>query len=130
MTSTVERRAIITGASSGIGKETALAFAKAGIDVALVSRSRNNLEMVAAAARAAGVQAKAYPFDLAELEQVRSSIEEITADFAPITILVNNAGMAYTRHLSETPLSDWQRLIDLNLTSVFQIGRASCRERV
>ncbi|NEN97729.1 MAG: SDR family NAD(P)-dependent oxidoreductase, partial [Moorea sp. SIO3I7] len=44
MTSTVERRAIITGASSGIGKETALAFAKAGISVALVSRSRNNLE--------------------------------------------------------------------------------------
>ncbi|NEO35005.1 MAG: SDR family oxidoreductase [Moorea sp. SIOASIH] len=120
MTSTVERRAIITGASSGIGKETALAFAKAGIDVALVSRSRNNLEMVAAAARAAGVQAKAYPFDLAELEQVRSWIEEITADFAPITILVNNAGMAYTRYLSQTPLSDWQRLIDLNLTSVFQ----------
>ena len=119
MTSTVERRAIITGASSGIGKETALAFAKAGIDVALVSRSRNNLEMVAAA-RAAGVQAKAYPFDLADLEQVRSSIEEITADFGPITILVNNAGMAYTRHLSETPLSDWQHLIDLNLTSVFQ----------
>ncbi|AOY79868.1 SDR family oxidoreductase [Moorena producens JHB] len=120
MTSTVERRAIITGASSGIGKETALAFAKAGINVALVSRSRNNLEMVVAAARAAGVQAKAYPFDLAELEQVRSWIEEITADFAPITILVNNAAMAYTRYLSETPLSDWQRLIDLNLTSVFQ----------
>ncbi|NEO08322.1 MAG: SDR family oxidoreductase [Moorea sp. SIO1F2] len=120
MTSTVERRAIITGASSGIGKETALAFAKAGISVALVSRSRNNLEMVAAAARAAGVQAKAYPYDLADLEQVRSWIEEITADFAPITILVNNAGIADARYLSETPLSDWQRLIDLNLTSVFQ----------
>lgn len=120
MTSTIERRALITGASSGIGKATALAFANAGIDVALVSRSQESLEAVANAARDAGVKALAYPLDLAKIEQVRVGIEAIAADFAPVDILVNNAGIGYTGSLTETSLSDWQQVIDLNLTSVFQ----------
>lgn len=120
MTSQNQRRALITGASSGIGKATALAFAQAGIDVALVSRSQDKLEEIATKAREAGVEAKAYPLDLAKMEQVKSEISAIAADFAPIDILVNNAGMGYTNPLIETPLSDWQQVIDLNLTSVFQ----------
>jgi len=120
MTSRIERRALITGASSGIGKATALAFANAGIDVALVSRSQDKLEVVANAALEIGVKAKAYVLDLAKIEEVKAGISAIAADFAPIDILVNNAGMGYTNPLVETPLSDWQRVIDLNLTSVFQ----------
>jgi NADP-dependent 3-hydroxy acid dehydrogenase YdfG len=120
MTSQSKRRALITGASSGIGKATALAFAKAGIDVALVSRSQDKLEAIATTAREAGVNAKAYVLDLAKLEQVKAGIEAIATDFAPIDILVNNAGMGYTNPLSATPLLDWQQVIDLNLTSVFQ----------
>ena len=113
-------RAIITGASSGIGKATALAFAKAGIHVALVSRSQEKLEAIASAAREVGVEAKAYPLDLANIEEVKTKIAAIAADFAPIDILVNNAGIGYTNPLSETPLADWQKVLDLNLTSVFQ----------
>lgn len=120
MTSQKQRRALITGASSGIGKATALAFAQAGIDVALVSRSQDQLEAIATMARDAGVEAKAYPLDLAKMEQVKSDISAIATDFAPLDILVNNAGMGYTNPLIETSLSDWQRVIDLNLTSVFQ----------
>jgi short-subunit dehydrogenase len=120
MTSPIERRALITGASSGIGKATAFAFAKAGIDVALVSRSEDKLEAIATAIREVGVKAKAYALDLAKLEQVETGIRTIAADFAPIDILVNNAGMGYTNPLIATPLSDWQQVIDLNLTSVFQ----------
>lgn len=120
MTSQNQRRALITGASSGIGKATALAFAQAGIDVALVSRSQDKLDAIATMAREAGVEAKAYALDLAKIEQVKSEISAIATDFAPLDILVNNAGMGYTNPLLETPLSDWQRVIDLNLTSVFQ----------
>lgn len=120
MTFTTERRALITGASSGIGKATALAFAKAGIDVALVSRVREKLEVVASVAQETGVKAKVYPLDLAEIEQVQEKISAIAADFGPIDILVNNAGMGYTGSLSETPLSDWLYVMNLNLTSVFQ----------
>lgn len=115
-----KRRALITGASSGIGKATALAFAKAGIDVALVSRCQDKLEAVASAVQQTGVEAKAYSLDLAQIEQVQERISVIAADFGPIDILVNNAGMGYTGTLSETPLADWVQVMNLNLTSVFQ----------
>ncbi len=115
-----KRRALITGASSGIGKATALAFAKAGIDVALLSRSLPKLTAVAEAVRHTGVEAKTYAVDLSVVSEVQEKMQHIAQDFGNIDILVNNAGMAYTADLSETPLSDWQRVIDLNLTSVFE----------
>ncbi|MEA5535403.1 SDR family oxidoreductase [Crocosphaera sp. XPORK-15E] len=113
-------KAIITGASRGIGKATSLAFAQAGIDVALVSRSLDQLESVAQTAREQGVKAKAYEIDLSQLSEIPAKIQEIVADFDGVDIIVNNAGMGYTNLLRETSLSDWQRVIDLNLTSVFQ----------
>ncbi len=112
--------ALITGASGGIGKATALAFAKAGIDLALVSRSQEKLAAVAQTAQETGVKAKAYPFDLTQIDQVQQKISGISQDFGNIDILVNNAGMGYTGSLSETPLSDWLQVMNLNLTSVFQ----------
>lgn len=115
-----KRRALITGASSGIGKATALAFAKAGIDVALVSRYRDKLTAVCEAVQHTGVATKAYSVDLACVSQVKEKIQAVVLDFGDIDILVNSAGMGYTGTLCETPLSDWQRVIDLNLTSVFQ----------
>ncbi|NJK67851.1 MAG: SDR family oxidoreductase [Microcoleus sp. CSU_2_2] len=114
------KQALITGASSGIGKATALMFAKAGINLALVSRGSENLEAVAVAAREVGVKAEAYPLDLGKIEQVQSSISAIATQFGPIDILVNSAGMGYTGSLTETPLDDWQKVLDLNLTSVWQ----------
>ena len=78
-----KKRAIITGASSGIGKATALAFAQAGIDVALVSRSKEKLAEIARAAAEFGVIAKAYPLDLAQIEQVKDQIVAIASDFEP-----------------------------------------------
>ncbi|MBW4508098.1 MAG: SDR family oxidoreductase [Scytonematopsis contorta HA4267-MV1] len=113
-------RALITGASSGIGKATALTFAKAGIDVALVSRNSEKLADVASAATHAGVSASCYSVDLALISQVREKFAEIAKDFGGIDILVNNAGIGYTGRLTETPLSDWQQVLDLNLTSVFE----------
>lgn len=115
-----KRRALITGASSGIGKATSLAFAKAGIDVALVSRYPDKLTAVCEAAQHTGVEAKAYSVDLACVSQVKEKIRRVVLDFGNVDILVNNAGMGYTGTLSETPLCDWQQVIDLNLTSVFQ----------
>ncbi|PSP17509.1 MAG: short-chain dehydrogenase [Cyanobacteria bacterium QS_8_64_29] len=114
------QRAIVTGASSGIGRETALAFAQAGIDVALVGRQTERLEPVAAQARQHGVEAKPYTADLAALESVRERMAAIVADFTPVDGLINNAGMGYTNALSETSLADWQQVMDLNLTSPFQ----------
>ncbi len=114
-------RAIVTGASSGIGKATALAFAKSGIEVALVSRSAKKLEIVADEINV-GTQAKAsvYPIDLAIVDRVKLKIAEICDHFGSIDILVNNAGIGYTNSLSNTTLEDWQKVIELNLNSPFQ----------
>ena len=115
-----KKRALITGASSGIGRETALAFASSGIDVALVGRSAERLAAVENAVTKAGVKAKTYVVDLANLSHAEENMRQIVLDFGNIDILINNAGMGYTAALSETPLSDWQQVIDLNLTSVFE----------
>lgn len=119
-----QQRAIITGASSGIGKATALAFAQAGIDVALVGRSQEKLEQVAKSAIDLGVKASAYSVDLGEITEVKSKIAAIASEFGGIDILVNNAGMGYTKTLAQTPLSDWELVLKLNLTSVFQCVQA------
>jgi NADP-dependent 3-hydroxy acid dehydrogenase YdfG len=115
------KTALITGASSGIGKAVALAFAKSGINLVLVGRSLDRLQPVAAAAVELGVQAHSYELDLGELAIVRSKIAEIVAKHGTLDILVNNAGTAYTNNLMDTPLADWQRIIDLNLSSVLQV---------
>lgn len=116
---TSNHRALITGASSGIGRATALAFAEAGIHLALVSRSRNKLEAVAQAVAHTGVEVELHPLDLSVVEQVKQQMEAIAAHFQP-TLLVNNAGMGYTGDLLATPLEDWQQVLALNLTSVLQ----------
>jgi short-subunit dehydrogenase len=118
-TPTAHRTALITGASSGIGKATALAFAKAGINLALIGRSPAKLAAVAQAATEVGVTANTYVVDLSQLDRVSTQIAEIAAASDNLDILVNNAGMAYTGMVGDTPLADWQRVMDLNLTSVF-----------
>jgi NADP-dependent 3-hydroxy acid dehydrogenase YdfG len=115
-----QQQAIITGASSGIGEATALAFAKAGINLALMSRSAAKLEKLAAKAREMGVEAIAYPFDLEQLDAVKGKFEAIAKELGRVDILVNNAGMGYTNPIQETSLADWQKVINLNLTSIFQ----------
>lgn len=123
MGSLMHHRALITGASRGIGKATALAFAKAGIDLVLVSRSQPALAETAAAIEPLGVDVQQFPIDLSEIETVKPQIEAIAQQF-PIDILVNNAGMAMTGTLSAISLADWQQVLNLNLTSVFQCIQA------
>jgi short-subunit dehydrogenase len=124
MTPSTERYAIITGASSGIGEATALAFAKAGIHLALVSRSASKLDAVAQAAREFGVKVQVHPIDLADVPQVKPAIAAIAAGLPQLDIVINNAGMGHTGSLMETSLADWQRVLDLNLTSIFQCIQA------
>lgn len=124
MTPSIDKRALITGASRGIGRATALAFAQAGIDLVLVSRSKDELEAVASEIRPSGVDVQTCPLDLENLDQVVEKMEAIATQFSPIDILVNNAGMGYTGDLLNTSLADWQRVINLNLTSVFQCIQA------
>ncbi len=102
------KKALVTGGSRGIGREIALALKEKGADVAVISRSSCDLPC------------PSYQLDLTKLDQVKPRIQEIVADRGGIDILVNNAGTAYVGELIHTPLSEWQRIFDLNVTSLFQ----------
>jgi short-subunit dehydrogenase len=119
MTSETQQRALITGASSGIGRATAIAFAKAGIHVALVARSDTKLKALAAELSSFGVKVRPYAIDLSQIDALAAALQSLLDDFGPVNVLINNAGMGYTGSLADMPLADWQRLMDLNLTSVF-----------
>jgi NAD(P)-dependent dehydrogenase (short-subunit alcohol dehydrogenase family) len=119
------KKVLVTGASSGIGKATALALVRLGASVALVSRNPDSvLAEVTAARKDEGAIAKAYPLDLADVSSVAAKIENIVTDFGGIDVLINNAGMAYIGEIIDMPLADWQKILDLNLTSVFQCIQA------
>ncbi|MGB3615107.1 MAG: SDR family oxidoreductase [Elainellaceae cyanobacterium] len=124
MVGSLQKYALITGASSGIGRATALALAQAGFDLAVVSRSKEALDQVADEARTHGVSVEVFPFDLSRVDDVRSTIETIIQTCGAIDVLINNAGMGYTGRLDEMSLSDWQHVMDLNLTSPFLCTQA------
>jgi len=118
------KKALVTGGSKGIGKQIAKQLLEAGVHVAIASRdpeaAKIELETVA---QEFGVSLKAYAIDFSNLEAIAAHINQIVSDFEGIDILINNAGMAYTAEIIHTSLTDWQKVIDLNLTSVFECIR-------
>lgn len=118
-------RALITGASTGIGRATAIAFAKSGFDVALVSRSADKLQSLAdEISTISTTKAQIFPIDLGIIEDVKFKMLDVLANFGPVDVLVNNAGMGYTGALNQMPLTDWCQVINLNVTSIFQCIQA------
>lgn len=111
MTNTV----LITGASQGIGKATALQFAQAGYNVVLAARQPDRLEAAAQEVRALGQAALAVPTDVQDWEQVKALIEKAIAHFGQIDVLVNNAGIYYMGPVDQASLQDWQQVIQTNL---------------
>jgi NADP-dependent 3-hydroxy acid dehydrogenase YdfG len=111
--------ALITGASGGIGKATALAFAKAGLSLILSGRSISALGEIAQEVQSLGSTATVLALDLSNIEQVHGQIQAIAQDH-PVDVLVNAAGMGYTAPLADTSLADWQQVLNLNLTCVLQ----------
>ena len=106
---------IITGASQGIGKATALQFARQGYDIVLAARQPDRLEAVATEVRSLGREALAIPTDVRLPLQVNNLVEKAIAHFGHIDLLINDAGIYYMGPLEEASLSDWHQIIDTNL---------------
>ena len=122
---------IVTGASSGFGEAIALACAQAGAKVSLVARRKELLESVADAARANGGQALVCPADVSDDEQIYAALEKTRAEFGPIDVLVNNAGLNHTeRSIADTSAEQWRELMDVNLTSAFVFTKAVLPEMI
>jgi short-subunit dehydrogenase len=107
--------AIITGSSQGIGKATALLFARKGYDLVLTARSPEVLEATAAEVRAIGTKVLAVPCDVSQEAEVNNLISKALEYFGSIDVLINNAGVCMSGPIENTSLDDWHRVIDVNL---------------
>jgi len=116
--------ALITGASRGIGAATARSFAEAGYSLLLIARPSPEFNNVAEALRSEGCQVETAGIDLADPSAIGAGVRELCSRGLQPSIVVNNAGSAWTGPLAGMPLEQWQRLLQLNLTSVFQICQA------
>lgn len=114
LTSYTGLAAVVTGASSGIGKLLALRFAGEGARVALVARRAAELEAVAGQIRAAGGEALVLPCDVADRTQVFAAAATAVERLGPIDILVNNAGYGHHRPFLDWDLDDMERLMRVN----------------
>ncbi|MEO0535822.1 MAG: SDR family oxidoreductase [Cyanobacteria bacterium P01_A01_bin.123] len=106
---------LITGASQGVGKATALQFAEGGWDVTLAARNGDRLDTVAQQIRALGRQALAVPTDVGDAGQVATLVAKSIEAFGKIDTLINNAGICLTGPTVNTNLDDWHRILDTNL---------------
>jgi NAD(P)-dependent dehydrogenase (short-subunit alcohol dehydrogenase family) len=116
------RLAVVTGASQGIGRAFALAYSRAGAEVALVSRGREKLLEVQRAVVAAGGRAHVICADLSKMEDIRSmeqSVAKIVEDRDLALVLVNCAGFGFTRPALEVSEEDWERVLDLHAKGTF-----------
>ena len=111
--------AIVTGASQGIGRTLAIALAQAGADIALVSRTRSDLEAVAKEIEAADRKALVIPVDLQNVSQIRKMVDEVHTTFGKIDILVNNAAWTATVEALEATEEEWDQTLDTSLKAVF-----------
>jgi NAD(P)-dependent dehydrogenase (short-subunit alcohol dehydrogenase family) len=123
------KRCIITGGSRGLGRAMAQSLAEAGADLVLVGRLQETLHEAAEAIRRLGRRADTLVADVGLPAECEAACRRALAEFGPIDILVNNVGgRRIATPTAELPLADWQKIVDLNLTSTFLgtriVGRA------
>ena len=124
-----DKRALITGASRGIGRGIAEVFADEGADVAVnYVASAEKADEVAAAIRAKGRRAMTVKADVAKRSQVEPMIEKVWKELGPIDILINNAGIETIVPFLELTDDQWTRLVDVNLRGAWLCSQVLCRK--
>ena len=113
--------ALVTGATSGIGRATALRFAEGGARVALVGRSAEGLKEVAEQIRACDGEAVQVRADVTVEEDTRRAVAEAVEQLGGLDVLVNAAGVISNGTIETTTLADWDAMMNVNLRSVFQL---------
>jgi 3-oxoacyl-[acyl-carrier protein] reductase len=117
------KKAIITGGSRGLGKATAIAFAKEGIDVAVTGRNEKALQTTVKELQEIGVIATYAVFDIGNYDEVQQHIKTLVTDLGGVDILVNNAGMAAFGTLNEMPVEQWSQIIQTNVMGMYYVTK-------
>ena len=116
--------AVVTGAGRGIGRATALLFAREGASVVLAARNRSQLEDVASRIAELKGDCLTLPTDISNESEVTACISQTLSQFGKIDILVNNAGISIERPFLETSLDEWELTLNVNLRGVILCTRA------
>ncbi|HYL48027.1 MAG TPA: SDR family oxidoreductase [Stellaceae bacterium] len=125
------KRALVTGASRGLGLHFTQVLAAAGADVALMARDRTALDKAAAAiTKATGRRAIAIAGDVTSMASVRAAFDQAETTLGPLDILVNNAGIAVSKPLLEHNEADWDRVLDTNLKGAWLMAREFAAHRI
>lgn len=121
-----EKVILITGSSQGIGRAIALKFAALGAKIALndIPSQKENLEKVKMEIKNLGSEAKYYFADVSNFEEVEKMVEDVVKDFGKIDVLVNNAGILKDKTLAKMTKEEWQKVIDVDLTGIFNCSKA------
>ena len=117
------RKAIITGGGRGLGKATAIAFAKEGIDIAITGRNEAVLKETVSELEMFGIQAIYAVFDVSNYEEVKRGIKSILDSLGSVDILVNNAGIAAFGTFNEMEVSEWSQIIQTNLMGMYYVTK-------
>jgi NADP-dependent 3-hydroxy acid dehydrogenase YdfG len=119
--------ALITGASSGIGEATAVELSGLGASVALVARRTDRIDALATRLNASAGPGKAVAItaDVTDESQARGAVEQVVTTFGRMDTLVNNAGLMLLGPAVGSDLSDWQRMVDLNVTGLMYCTHAA-----
>lgn len=117
--SLTDRVAVVTGGSRGLGRGIALALAAAGAHVAPVSRTADDLEVVAGEVRALGRRALPVAADVTDEASVQAMVQRVVDRLGRIDILVNSAGIVAIKPTIEFPVDEWQQIMDVNLRGTF-----------
>jgi 3-oxoacyl-[acyl-carrier protein] reductase len=117
------KKAIVTGGSRGLGKATALAFAKEGIDVAITGRNEEKLKETVSEIKALGVNATYEVFDVSNFEAVKVGIKNIIKTLGTVDILVNNAGIAAFGTLNDMDSKLWEDIIKTNVLGMYYVTK-------
>ncbi|MEU1349581.1 SDR family oxidoreductase [Streptomyces sp. NPDC005775] len=118
------RTAVITGAASGMGNATARLLAAQGVRVALLARRAERLEELAEKITAGGGQALVVVTDVTDQASVDAAAERVHAEFGPVDLVVNAAGVMLPNPVDAGRADEWQRMLDTNVTGVLRIIRA------
>lgn len=124
------KTALITGAGRGIGRATAIAFAKEGINVGLVGRTKENLEKVAAELKPFGVKVAFAAANVANNTEVIEAVDQIKAELGAIDILINNAGIGKFGSFLELSPEEFENIIQVNLMGTYYVTRAVLPEMI
>ncbi|GAK77636.1 3-oxoacyl-[acyl-carrier protein] reductase [Nonlabens ulvanivorans] len=117
------KKAIITGGSRGLGKATAIAFAKEGIEVAITGRNEEALKATVSELEQLGVKATYATFDVGNYEEVQTGIKSLIDTLGSIDILVNNAGIAAFGTLNDMPVDQWSQIIQTNVMGMYYVTK-------